>query len=134
VFLRVPSTPVKIGSYEIPPGTIVYPCQYLTHHREDLYPNPRQFRPERFLERQYAPSEYYPFGGGDRYCIGGAFALFEMKLVLATMLKHYQMVLAQPQPIKSVRRGVNIAPEGGVKLKVTKRRTLVKDDRLLVKT
>jgi unspecific monooxygenase len=123
IFVRVANVPVKIMDYEIAPDTILYPCQYLTHHREDLYPEPREFRPERFLERQYAPSEYYPLGGADRYCIGGAFALYEMKLVIATILRRYRLQLVDRPPIKSVRRGVNIAPAGGVKLRVLETRS-----------
>lgn len=89
---------------------------YLTHYREDLYPNPKQFRPERFLERQYTPYEFFPFGGGVRRCIGEALAMFEMKLVLATILKNYQLVLAENQTVTPQRRGVVIAPKGGVKM------------------
>jgi unspecific monooxygenase len=121
VAVRVTKQPVMLMGYELPADTVVLPCQYLTHHREDIYPNARQFRPERFLERQYSPYEYYPFGGSDRRCIGAAFASFEMKLVLATLLRHYQLELAESPPIKAVRRGVNISPQGGVKLRVVNR-------------
>ena len=72
--------------YEFKPGTILSPCIYLTHHREDIYPQPKQFMPEGFLECQFSASEYLPFGGGNRICLGMAFAKFEMKLVLATIL------------------------------------------------
>ena len=67
-------------------GTTFVPSIYSTHHREDLYPNPKQFVPERFLERKYTPYEFMPFGGGNRLCIGYALAMLEMKLVLATIL------------------------------------------------
>jgi cytochrome P450 family 110 len=112
---------ITIGDYTIAEGTMLAPCNYLTHHRADLYPNPRQFRPERFIERQYGPAEFYPFGGADRRCIGGAFALFEMKLVLTTILRQYDMTIAQKTPIAAVRRGVNISPQGGVKMTLKKR-------------
>jgi cytochrome P450 family 110 len=112
---------MTIMGYTIPEGTLLAPCNYLTHHRADLYPQPRQFRPERFIERQYSPSEFYPFGGADRRCIGGAFAMFEMKLVLATILRKYDLTIAQKTPIAAVRRGVNISPQGGVKMTVKKR-------------
>ncbi|QYO62380.1 cytochrome P450 [Leptolyngbya sp. 7M] len=115
---RITNGPMQIGPYEFPVNTMLIPSNYLTHHREDLYPEPQQFRPERFLERQYTPYEYYPFGGGNRYCIGAAFAQFEMKLVLATILKRYQLALRDKRPIKAIRRGVNISPQGGVKMTV----------------
>ncbi|WNZ21695.1 cytochrome P450 [Leptolyngbya sp. NK1-12] len=121
VAVRVTNQPVKITGYELPANTVILPCQYLTHHREDIYPNPRQFQPERFLERQYSPYEYYPFGGNNRRCIGAAFAGFEMKLVLATILKRYLLELAEKPPISAVRRGVNISPKGGVRMRVLQR-------------
>ncbi len=115
-FARIVKEPIKIMGYEFPPGTVLSPCIYLTHHREDLYPQPNQFKPERFLERQYSPYEFFPFGGGNRRCLGMALALFEMKLVLATIMSRYQLELAENRPIKPVRRGVTIAPAGGVRM------------------
>ncbi len=108
--------PVELMGYQLEPGTRVYGCIYLTHQREDLYPNPKEFKPERFLERQYTPYEFFPFGGGARRCIGEALAMFEMKLVLATILANYQLELAENQLIKPQRRGVTIGPAGGVKM------------------
>jgi cytochrome P450 family 110 len=121
VMQRLTKKAITIQGYEIPANTLVAPCLYLTHHRADIYPNPQAFQPERFLDRQYSTSEFYPFGGADRYCIGAAFAQFEMKLVLATILRQYRLTLAQPYPIKAVRRGVNVAPEQGVKVTVMPR-------------
>ncbi len=46
----------EVMGYFLDVGTIVLPCIYLTHHREDLYPDSKQFKPKRFLERQYAPN------------------------------------------------------------------------------
>jgi unspecific monooxygenase len=120
---RLVKSPLEIGGYQFEPGTLLIPSIYLTHHREDLYPNPKQFKPERFLERQFAPSEYLPFGGGNRRCIGMAFALFEMKLVLATVLSRVQMELADSKPVQPVRKVLLLAPEGGVRMVVTGRRS-----------
>lgn len=64
---------MALGGYELPPGTPVLGSIYLTHHREDLYPEPKKFKPERFLERQFSPYEYLPFGGGTRRCIWPGF-------------------------------------------------------------
>ena len=72
------------------------------HH--DTYPQPEQFSPERFLTRSYSPFEFLPFGGGNRRCIGAAFALYEMKLVLATLLLHLDFELLTTQPIRVVQR------------------------------
>lgn len=108
--------PVKLAGYALEPGTRLYGCIYLTHHRADLYPDPQQFRPERFLKRQYAFYEFFPFGGGARRCIGEALALFEMKLVLATILLNYDLALASDRVEYPQRRGVTFAPKYGVPL------------------
>lgn len=115
-FARVTNSPVKIMGHEFEANTMLAPCIYLTHHREDLYPEPNQFKPERFIERQFSPYEYLPFGGGNRRCIGFALALLEMKLVLATILPSYQLALADTKPVKPQRRGLTIAPESGVNM------------------
>jgi unspecific monooxygenase len=119
---RVVKSPLQIGGYEFQPGTMLIPSIYLTHHREDLYPEPKLFKPERFLERQFAPYEYLPFGGGNRRCIGMAFALFEMKLVLVTILSRWQMELADSQPVQPVRKGILFGPAGGVQMVVKGKR------------
>ena len=85
-------------------------CIYLTHHREDIYSNPDEFRPERFLERRYSPFEYLPFGGGIRRCIGMAFAQFEMKLVISGILSSFELALADARSVKVVRRGLTSGP------------------------
>lgn len=113
---RAVKEPVELMGYPLEPGTRLYGCIYLTHHREDIYPNSQQFKPERFLERQFSPYEFLPFGGGIRRCIGEALALFEMKLVLATILRRYELALADQRPERPKRRGITFAPERGVKM------------------
>ncbi|MGL5873999.1 MAG: cytochrome P450 [Xenococcaceae cyanobacterium] len=119
-FPRVVQEPVKLLGHSLEPGTILLGCMFLTHQREDLYPEPKQFKPERFLERQFSPYEFMPFGGGVRRCLGEALAIFEMKLVLATILSRYQLALADRQPEVFQRRGVTLAPARGVKMVITK--------------
>ncbi len=116
--VRVLTTPMEILGYELPAGTVLFPCTYLVHHNPQLYPQSKQFRPDRFLERQFAPYEFLPFGGGLRYCIGAALALLEMKLVLATLLQHWQFGLIDHRPIKPVRRSLTMAPPAGLSMKV----------------
>jgi cytochrome P450 len=97
-------------NYTFEKGTILAPCMYLLHRREDIYPNPLQFRPERFLERQYSPYEYMPFGGGNRRCIGSALALLEMKIVLAKIILEFDLVSTNSNFLKGNRRGITVAP------------------------
>jgi cytochrome P450 len=113
---RILKTRFEVGGYQFQPEDILVPSIYLVHQRPDLYPEPQTFRPERFLERQFSPYEYLPFGGSNRRCIGAAFALYEMKLVLATLLSRYELSLAELKPVVSIRRGVTAAPKGGIKL------------------
>jgi cytochrome P450 len=121
-FPRILKSPFQVMGYEFEPGTALIPVIYLTHRREDIYPEPTRFKPERFLERQFSPYEYLPFGGGNRRCIGMAFAQFEMKLVLATILSRCELRLADSRPVKPVRRGVTVAPPGNMRMVVTQTR------------
>ncbi len=122
-FPRVVQEPVELIGYELEPGQAVVGCIYLTHQREELYPEPKKFKPERFLERQFSPYEFIPFGAGARRCVGDALAKFEMKLVLAHILSNYELKLASKTPEKPQRRGVTLAPASGVKMVITGKRT-----------
>jgi len=115
-FMRVLKSPMQVMDYQFAAGTALIPCVYLTHQRQDLYPEPKSFKPERFLERQFSPYEYLPFGGGNRRCIGMAFAQMEMKLVLATVLSHFKLTLANNRPLKPVRRGLTTAPPASLRM------------------
>ena len=121
-FARATKSPIELMGYDLKPGTVLYGCIYLIHQREDLYPEPKQFKPERFLEREFSPYEFMPFGGGARRCIGEALAQFEMKLVLATILSRSQLALADNRPLRPQCRGINLAPAGGVKMVMKGRR------------
>ena len=116
IFPRIAKQEVTVNGYTFPPETTLVPSIYSLHHREDLYPEPKQFKPERFLERQFAAWEFIPFGGGNRRCLGYALAMLEIKLVLATMLTNFPLQLADEQPVKYRRRGLTIATSNGVPL------------------
>jgi len=117
-FPRVTEEPVEMLGHRIEPNTILSGCIYLLHHREDLYPEPEKFKPERFLERQFSPYEFMPFGGGARRCVGEALAQFEMKIVLATIMSNYDLELCDRRPVKPQRRGVTLAPANGLKMRI----------------
>jgi cytochrome P450 len=118
-FPRRVELPTKLMDYELSPGTLLMGCIYLTHQRQDLYSQPKQFQPERFLEKQYSPYEFFPFGGGARSCIGAALAVFEMKLILATILSHYQLELVKKQPEQPKFEGLMCYPASGVKMYIS---------------
>ncbi|MCG6135964.1 MAG: cytochrome P450 [Nostoc sp. LLA-1] len=122
-FPRIVQEPVELLGHSLDTGTILVGSMYLIHQREDLYPEPKQFRPERFLERQFSPYEFIPFGGGVRRCVGEALAAFELKLVLATILSSYELALTDNQPEVPRRRGVTLAPGRGVNMVITGKRS-----------
>jgi unspecific monooxygenase len=122
IFPRIAKSPVKVAGFVFNAETCFMPSIYLVHYGEDLYPNAQQFKPERFLGRQYAPSEYLPFGGGSRRCLGYALAQLEMKLVLATILSKYQLASGEDKPVKIQRRGFALAPKGGIRMVMTGKR------------
>jgi cytochrome P450 family 110 len=117
-FPRVVNEPISIQGYELKPDTVVMGCTYLTHHREDIYPEAHLFKPERFLEHQFSPYEYLPFGGGARRCIGVALAQLEIKLVLVEILTSCQLKLTGKLPVIPARRGIILGPKGGVTVRV----------------
>ncbi|WP_017317947.1 cytochrome P450 [Mastigocladopsis repens] len=123
-FPRVVRTAVSLCGYELEPDTLVIGSMYLTHQREDLYPQPKQFKPERFLERQFSPYEYLPFGGGARRCIGLAFAQFEMKVVLAKILSRLELGLVDDRDVRPKRRGLVTGLERPIQMVVKNQHTV----------
>ena len=108
--------PIQIDGRAYPAGVVLCPCSYLVHQREDVYPNPLAFQPERFLERKFGPHEWFPFGGGNRLCLGMSFALYEMKVALATLLSQVRpqhVVAAIPE---ARRYGIVLGPVDGGRL------------------
>jgi cytochrome P450 family 110 len=128
IFPRVSNKSVTLAGREIPPETVVIGSVYLIHHREDLYPQSHEFKPERFLERQFSPFEFLPFGGGARRCIGSAFAMLEMKLALAKILSRWELELVDRRDIHAKRRGLVTAPERPIQLVVKSQRSLADFD------
>jgi unspecific monooxygenase len=107
--------PAEVQGRRYPPGVTLLPCTYLVHRRAERYPDPGRFRPERFLGRQYAPHEYFPFGGGARTCIGAALAPLELKLVLAEIVARCELAPAHDGPVRPVRHGTLLAPSDALR-------------------
>src|SRR4051794_3927724 len=84
---RVLQEPFTVAGYELPAGMTVVPNISVTHQRSDLYPEAAEFRPERFLDGGPDTYTWLPFGGGRRRCIGAAFAMFEMRVVIRAVLE-----------------------------------------------
>ncbi len=108
--------PLTLRGYEIPEGSVVGVGMYMAHHLPALFAEPERFRPERFLERTWSPFEFMPFGGGARRCLGAAFATWEMKVVLATLLATTRFTLAEPKPVGRSFRIGTFGPSTGVRV------------------
>jgi cytochrome P450 len=105
--------PFAVGGRGYPAGVVLCPCSYLVHRREELYPDPGRFRPERFLERKFGPHEWFPFGGGNRVCLGMPFALYEMKVLLATVLSQVRPSRPAGARSRARRYGIVLGPDDG---------------------
>jgi cytochrome P450 len=114
--VRKTMQPFAAGGREYPAGVVLCPCSYLVHHRADLYPEPDRFRPERFLERKYGPHEWFPFGGGNRVCLGMPFALYEMKVVLATLFSQLRLTRPAGATSRARRYGIVLGPDDGARV------------------
>ena len=104
------TAPVQIGEWLLPAGVTVTPAIYLVHRRPDIYPEPERFLPERFLDKQPGTYTWIPFGGGVRRCLGGAFAQFEMAVVLAELVKRWDVTPARPESEPVLRRAITETP------------------------
>jgi len=109
--------PFKLRGHEVPVGMGVMASITQAHANPGVFPEPERFRPERFLERKFSPFEYLPFGGGARRCVGAAFAQYEMKVALGSLLAAHRFSLGHDRPIRPVRRHITLAPEDGVPLR-----------------
>ena len=104
---------LALGDYGVSAGTPIAMSILLVHHREDLYPEPFEFRPERWLGRKPGTYEWIPFGGGIRRCLGAALAMAEMRVVLEAMARRLDLEAAEPEPERALHRNVTMIPSRG---------------------
>ncbi len=117
IVLRLLKAPMEIAGYELPAGIAVAPNILLMHTREDVYPEPRAFRPERFLETPAGTYTWIPFGGGVRRCLGASFAIFEMKAVLRAIAAGIERLEPDRRESERVtRRAVTLVPARGARV------------------
>jgi cytochrome P450 len=121
VVIRKLLKPMQIGGYELPAGVSVAPCIFLVHYREDIYPHPRSFMPERFLDKPAGTYTWIPFGGGARRCIAANFAQFEMKQVMRTVLEHVELDQPGTRSERARRSAIAFAPDQRGMTVVTRR-------------
>ena len=113
--------PWRLGDYVTEPGTPIIMSILLVHHREDLYPDPFAYRPERWLGRKPGTYEWIPFGGGTRRCLGAALAMAEQRVVLEAMIRRLDLEAEDPAPEHAVHRNVTMIPSRGARVVVRSR-------------
>jgi cytochrome P450 len=108
--------PMRVGDYELKAGSYLMAAIAALHYREDLFPEPERFRPERFLEKKADTYSWIPFGGGVRRCIGAAFAEYEMRVVLRAILERAELSAPDHEPEKPTVRNITLAPARGARV------------------
>jgi cytochrome P450 len=115
------TVPWRFGEYAAPEQTAVLISILLVHHREDVYPEPFEFRPERWLGRKPGTYEWLPFGGGIRRCLGAALAMAEQRVVLEAMARRLDLEAEDPAPEHALHRNVTMIPSKGARVIVRSR-------------
>jgi cytochrome P450 len=113
--------PWRLGEYAVPAETPVLISILLLHHREDLYPEPYEFRPERWLDRKPGTYDWLPFGGGIRRCLGAALAMAEQRVVLEAMARRLDLEAAELEPERALHRNVTMIPRHGARVVIRSR-------------
>jgi len=114
--------PWRLGEYAVPAETPLLMSILLVHHREDVYPEPFEFRPERWLDgRKPDTYEWIPFGGGIRRCLGAALAMAEQRVVLTAMARRLDLEADDPAPERAVHRNVTMIPSRGARVVIRSR-------------
>jgi cytochrome P450 len=105
--------PITLGGWDYPEGISLVGNAYLVHHDPEIYPDPYEFRPERFLDESPGTYTWIPFGGGRRRCLGASFAQLEMKLVLKAVYGRSAVRPADEGMETPRRRSITISPRVG---------------------
>jgi cytochrome P450 len=113
VVARHLAEPIDLDGYTIPGGSTVMVSIYLVHNDAETYPEPKEFKPERFLGGTPEGATWIPFGGGVRRCIGARFAELEMKVVLTQVIATARLRAIGRSDEDAKRKRFTLAPEGG---------------------
>jgi cytochrome P450 len=108
--------PWRLGDFGVPAETPIAVSILLVHHREDVYPHPFAFIPERWLGRKPGTYEWIPFGGGTRRCLGASLAMAEQRVVLSAMARRLDLEAAEPEPERALHRNVTMIPRHGARV------------------
>lgn len=115
------TVPWQLGEYGVPAGTPIPMSIFLVHHREDIYVDPWQFRPERWVGHKPGTYTWIPFGGGTRRCLGASLAMAEMRVVLEHMARRLDLEPDRPEAERVLHRNVTMIPARGGRVTVTRK-------------
>ncbi len=118
---RLVMRPWQLGRYTVPARTPVGASIIALHHRPDVYPDPRAFRPERFLDTKPGTYTWVPFGGGIRRCLGASLAMAEQRVVLEAIARRTDLAAPDLAPERPRMRNVTMIPRGGCQVRVAHR-------------
>ncbi len=107
--------PVRVAGYDLPAGVMIFPSISLVHRREDVWADPDEFRPDRFLGANPPPATWMPFGGGLRRCLGAGLANVEAVAVLKVVLREVDLA-PDGRPERHKTRNITVVPARGARL------------------
>ena len=113
---REATTELELGGYRVKRGYTVLMSQWVNHRDPKYFPDPDRFMPERWLDglaTRLPKFAYYPFGGGQRLCIGSHFAIMEAVIVLATVGQKYKFTL-DPDAVIDIMPQITLPPKYGM--------------------
>ncbi|MGH3579602.1 MAG: cytochrome P450, partial [Mycobacterium sp.] len=122
---RIITQPVEVAGYRLPARTMVVPAMGLVHASGAVYPDPDRFDPDRMLGATLSPTTWFPFGGGHRRCLGAAFAMLEMRVVLREILRRVELTTTTGADERQRLKHVILVPHRGARIEVRAFRDVV---------
>jgi cytochrome P450 len=113
IVVRKVKRPWRLGEFVVPAQTPVAMSIVALHHRPDVYPEPFEFRPQRFVANKPGTYTWIPFGGGVRRCLGASLAMAEQKVVLRAIARRTDLRAASDKPEQPRQRNVTMIPSRG---------------------
>jgi len=111
---RALKEPVELAGYQLPAGVMVVPAIGLVHSDSQVYPDAERFDPDRMVGATLSPTTWFPFGGGNRRCLGATFAMVEMRVVLREILRRVELATTTaPSETQRVKHVIMVPRNGG---------------------
>ncbi|WP_006244417.1 cytochrome P450 [Mycolicibacterium tusciae] len=115
---RILKEPVEVAGYQLPAGVMVVPSITSVHADPNVYPDPDKFDPDRMVGATLSPTTWFPFGGGNRRCLGAGFAMVEMRIVLREILRRVELAATSEPGEKTKLKHVIMTPARGGRVTV----------------